>query len=60
MAKDRRFPSAMNNVGEPENMSPINELTNRSDSKPPVVEINKPLETEDPLEIREPGSVTLI
>lgn len=60
MAIERSFPSAMNRMGEPEEMSPVNELSNRSNLEPPVLEVSKPLETAEPLEIREPGSVTLI
>lgn len=60
MAKQMKFPSAMNHMGEPEEMSPVNELNNRTNLEPPVIEVNAPLVTEEPLEIREPGTVTLI
>ena len=59
MAK-RRIPSALNQLGEPSEMSPIQDLTNRSGYEPPVLEVTTPLAVEEPLEIREPSSVTMI
>jgi len=56
----RKFPSVLNQLGEPKEMSPIRDLTNRSGYEPPVLEVTTPLAVEEPLEIREPSSVTLI
>lgn len=59
LAKQNRVPLAMNDVGVPSEMSPMNEITN-SDSKLPIIEVNQPVESKDPLEIRNPSSVTVI
>ncbi|MBP1934140.1 hypothetical protein [Ammoniphilus resinae] len=59
MAKGK-FSSVLNQLGTPKEMSPIQDLTNRSGYEPPILEVTTPLDVEEPLEIREPSSVTLI
>ncbi|MEH7417939.1 hypothetical protein V7266_21940 [Neobacillus drentensis] len=54
MDKQNKFSTSMNDMGEPSEMSPINE------SEAPMVEVNQPTETQDPLEIRDSASVTII
>ncbi|MEH7548001.1 MULTISPECIES: hypothetical protein [Bacillaceae] len=53
MEKQNKFPIPMNDMGEPSEMSPENE------SKAPMVEVNQPTDTQDPLEIRDRASVTV-
>ena len=54
--KQNEFPSAMNDMGEPAEMSPVND----SQSMAPMVEVNQPTEPQDPLEIRDRASVTVL
>ena len=56
MEKQNNFPSAMNDVGEPAEMSPAND----SQSRAPMVEVNQSTEPKDPLEIRDRASVTVL
>ncbi|MGD8189700.1 hypothetical protein ACQCN2_06800 [Brevibacillus ginsengisoli] len=46
------FPTAMRDMGNPDEMSPIQDLTN-SESTFPVVEVTKPVSFGEPNEIRE-------
>lgn len=59
MATQKNFPLAMTHMGEPAEMSPINDITN-TEIKSPIVEVNQPLEIKDLLEIRRPRSVTVL
>lgn len=59
MAKQNTFPLAMNNMGEPSEMSPIRDIT-YSESRSPILEVTEPLESKEPFEIRNPSSVTVI
>jgi hypothetical protein len=43
----------MNDTGEPSEMSPIKDIAN-TETKVPVVEVNRPIEAQDPLEVRPP------
>ncbi|WP_180960415.1 hypothetical protein [Neobacillus cucumis] len=54
MEKQNKFPVPMNDMGEPTEMNPVNE------SKAPMVEVNQSVETQDPVEIRDHASVTVI
>jgi hypothetical protein len=54
--KQNNFPSAMNDMGEPAEMSPAND----SQSRAPMVEVNQSTEPQDPLEIRDRASVTVL
>jgi len=54
--KQSKFPSAMNDMGETVEMSPVND----SQSRAPMVELNQPTEPQDPLEIRDRASVTVL
>ena len=56
MDKQNKFSSSMNDMGEPAEMSPVND----SQSRAPMVEVNKPTEPQDPLEIRDRASVTVL
>ena len=56
MDKQNEFPSAMNDMGEPAEMSPVND----SQSMAPMVEVNQSTEPQDPLEIRDRASVTVL
>ena len=56
MDKQNNFPSAMNDMGEPAEMSPAND----SQSRAPMVEVNQSTEPQDPLEIRDRASVTVL
>lgn len=60
MAREKNSPWTMKQMVEPEEMSPINEMSDRSTVKPPVIEVTQPIRTVHPLEIREPGSITLL
>ncbi|WP_223593961.1 hypothetical protein [Neobacillus bataviensis] len=59
MAKQKNSPSAMKDMGVPTEMSPINDLSG-NESNEPIIEVNQPVKSQDPLEIRTPGSVTVI
>lgn len=59
MAKKNYFPLALMNTGEPSEMSPKKGITS-DDSGPPILEVTQPLEPKEPLEIRQPSSVTVI
>ncbi|MEH7095578.1 hypothetical protein [Neobacillus vireti] len=56
MDKQNNFPSAMNNMGEPAEMNP----QKNSQSRAPMVEVNQSTEPQDPLEIRDRSSVTVL
>ena len=56
MDKQNTFPSAMNDMGEPAEMTPAND----SQSRVPMVEVNQPTEPQDPVEIRDRASITVI
>ncbi|WP_462413216.1 hypothetical protein [Neobacillus sp. Marseille-QA0830] len=56
MDKQNEFPTAMNDMGEPSEMSPINEATNNNETETPIIEINQPLKTQNHLEIRNHSS----
>ncbi|MEH7121402.1 hypothetical protein V7128_28980 [Neobacillus vireti] len=56
MDKQNNFPTAMNDTGEPAEMTPAND----SQSRAPMVEVNRPTEPQDPLEIRDRASVTVL
>ncbi|WP_442600121.1 hypothetical protein [Neobacillus sp. D3-1R] len=58
MATHQNDPLAMKHMGDPEEMSPINDMTNTK-IKAPVVEVNHTHEIKDFLEIRSPRSVTV-
>lgn len=58
MAKQNTLSSAITNMGEPSEMSPIKDVTNTE--KTPIFEVQQPLESKGPLEIRNPSSVTVI
>lgn len=51
MAKQNNFPLAMNDIGKPSEMSPDKDMKTK-ESNSPFVEVNKPLGSQDPLEIR--------
>ncbi|RKD21019.1 hypothetical protein BEP19_15160 [Ammoniphilus oxalaticus] len=60
MAK-RKIPSRLDQLGKPTEMSPLSDVTKRSEFAPPILEVTTPLEVEEPsLEIRSPSSVTSI
>ncbi|MBS4214536.1 MULTISPECIES: hypothetical protein [Neobacillus] len=59
MEKENKFPEAMNDMGTPAEMSPVKDITD-ADSKAPMVEVNQPVDAQDPLEIRSRGSVTVL
>ena len=59
MDKQNKFPLAMNDMGVPAEMSPISDLSSK-ESNDPILEVNQPLKSLDPLEVRNPGSVTVI
>lgn len=59
LAKSKDFPLAMNDMGEPTEMSPIGNITN-VEIKSPIVEVDQPFEVKDPVEIRNQESVTVI
>ncbi|WP_042353609.1 hypothetical protein [Bacillus rubiinfantis] len=59
LAKQKNFPLAMSDMGEPAEMSPIGNITN-VEINSPIVEVNQPFEVKDPVEIRNQGSVTVI
>ncbi len=54
--KQNQFPTAMNDIGQPSEMSPINGAENNHDTDPPLVEINQPLKTQNHLEVRDQHS----
>ena len=56
MDKQNNFPSAMNDIGEPAEISPAND----SQTRVPMVEVNQSTEPQDPLEIRDRASVTVL
>lgn len=56
MDKQNNFPSAMNDMGEPAEMTPADD----SQSRAPMLEVNQSTEPQDPLEIRDRASVTLL
>ncbi|WP_154663453.1 hypothetical protein [Neobacillus dielmonensis] len=56
MNKQNQFPTAMNDIGQPSEMSPINGAENNHDTDPPLVEINQPLKTQNHLEVRDQHS----
>jgi len=60
LAKQNKFPLAMNDMGVPAEISPIQKDISNTESKEPIVEVNQPFKSQDPLEIRNPLSVTLI
>lgn len=59
LAKQNRVPLAKSDEGVPSEMSPIKEITN-PDLNTPIVEVNQPIESKDPLEIKNPSAVTVI
>ncbi|MCM3668990.1 hypothetical protein M3181_08245 [Mesobacillus maritimus] len=59
MAKQNHVPLAMMNTGEPSEMSPSKGITSAG-FWPPILEVTQPLETKEPLEIRQPSSETVI
>ena len=59
MAKQKNSPSAMNDMGVPAEMSPISD-TSGKESNEPILEENQPLKSQDPFDMRTPGSVTVI
>ena len=56
--KENNFPNAMNDLGTPAEMSPIKNISDTEAE--PIVEVSQPLKSQDPLEVRSPGSVTVI
>ncbi|MGG1677799.1 hypothetical protein ACIFOT_18845 [Neobacillus sp. NRS-1170] len=59
MDKQNKYPTAMNDKGVPTEMSPIRDISSM-ESNEPILESESTLKSLDPLEIRTPGSVTVI
>lgn len=55
----QNLPFAMKDMGVPAEMSPIKDISN-TESRDPFVEVNQPITSQDPLEIRDPSSQTEI
>lgn len=53
MTKQNNFPAAMNDMGQPSEMTPLKDGTN-VEAKSPMVEVNRPIESHGPLEVRNP------
>jgi hypothetical protein len=51
LAKENDFQGAMNDMGTPKEMSPVKDITG-TESDAPILEVNRPVETQDMLEIR--------
>lgn len=53
LTKQNNFPTAMNDMGQPSEMTPLKDGTN-VEAKSPMVEVNRPIESHGPLEVRSP------
>jgi hypothetical protein len=53
LTKQNNFPTAMNDMGQPSEMTPLKDGTN-VEAKSPMVEVNRPIESHGPLEVRNP------
>jgi len=52
LEKENKFPVPMNDMGEPQEMSPAADK-----SETPFIEVDQPIQSQDPLEIRDSSAV---